>query len=128
MATATPGSPPPLLDLRTFDRLRQLDQGAGAALGRLVALFEEHAPRVLAELHAAADRQDAAVVERLVHSLKSSAGSLGTRRLMQLCGVIEERAGAGDLAAATARLDELRESIAAARAALRAALAAPPAP
>jgi HPt (histidine-containing phosphotransfer) domain-containing protein len=44
---------------------------------------------MLADLHQAASTGDAAALGRLAHTLQSSAGNLGARRLQRLCAEAE---------------------------------------
>lgn len=62
----------------------------------------------LAALEDAAARQDATALARGAHAFKSAVGSLGLRATQNLATTIEDRARAGDVAAASAGARDLR--------------------
>jgi signal transduction histidine kinase/DNA-binding NarL/FixJ family response regulator len=55
-----------------------------------VAMFEEEAPKRVAEIRQAAAARDSAALQREAHTLKSEARLLGARELAALCAAIEE--------------------------------------
>jgi HPt (histidine-containing phosphotransfer) domain-containing protein len=58
----------------------------------LIDLFLEQVAPILAELRSAAHVDDVQVVARIAHTLQSSAGNLGARRLQRLCADVETAA------------------------------------
>jgi CheY-like chemotaxis protein len=66
--------------------------------GRLVDLFTEGTPPVLAELRAAVAEDDFERVRRCAHKLKGSCQNIGATSMATLCGTLEEDAHAGTLA------------------------------
>jgi two-component system, sensor histidine kinase and response regulator len=89
-------SPPPesLLDPAAFQRLREW--GGDALLGKIVALFLEHAPTRLEEVEGGAAAADLHRVERGAHALKSSAANVGGVALQDLASRLEVAAESGD--------------------------------
>lgn len=99
----------PVVDRTAVERLQRI--GGGSLLNEMIALFLEHGvPRVDAAEQGMADA-DLDRVERAVHSLKSSAGNLGGRRLQMLAQTIEDHAEAGDAEAAGALVPSLRHEL-----------------
>lgn len=101
-----------LLEEAALAKVRQI--GGPQLLARLIDSFLEHAP---ARLEAAC-HGDLGEVERATHSLKSTAGNLGARRLQFLAERIESLSAAQDPAAVTALLGELERVFEATRVAL----------
>ncbi len=82
----------PVLDPAALEQLRALDDGDGEFLRSAIDLFLRDAGDKLQSLAAALAEGDAGAVEHLAHSLKSSAGHLGGRRMAAPCFELE-RAG-----------------------------------
>jgi PAS domain S-box-containing protein len=87
-------SEPSILDPATIDMLRQL---AGAKFGSIVSTFRDNSRRLMANIDLAYEQKDADQLMRAAHSLKSSAGQLGAKKLQDIMGLIELHAGEGDL-------------------------------
>ncbi|MBK6659907.1 MAG: amino acid permease [Proteobacteria bacterium] len=128
VARAVPAEPPPLvsvapselpaLDRDALESLKVLEgQGDGAAVQRVVSLFCEDAPRLLAVLRSAdfTDRQ------RATHALKSSAAQIGALRLANLCAATDTLLRQGDYERALERLPLIESEFETVRAALAAA-------
>ncbi len=98
-----PVSGPPVLDPAALEQLRRLDDGDGEFLRSAIDLFLGDAGDKLESLGLALRERDAARVEHLAHSLKSSSGHLGGRRMSAACAELERAAhggswnGTGDL-------------------------------
>ena len=116
--TATAPVPPPEsspgsdsgLDAGALARLRELDpDGRHGVVPRVLAAFETSLSRLLAQLQAARDSGDAAVVASVAHTLKSSAASIGALALAQACAEVESRLRAGPSPDLAADADRLRE-------------------
>ncbi|MEO8297555.1 MAG: CHASE3 domain-containing protein [Burkholderiales bacterium] len=98
-----PTAPDPLLDLPVD--LRVLDQLLGndpVATERILGEFKRSAADNAAALLAACDRGDIGQAGAQAHKLKSSAGTLGARRLAALCQDIEQASQAQDITTVTA--------------------------
>ena len=115
----------PILDPTALDQLRQLDDGDGEFLRSAIDLFLKDATEKLQDLAAALEARDAAAVEHLAHSLKSSAGHFGGRRMAASCAELERAARDGSLAdfgklgaAIDAELERLADELETQRAAL----------
>jgi len=86
-------SEPGDIDNSVIQSLLALDHDTGATrLQRLVALFKTVAPTLAATIRQAAHDGDEAALRQAAHSLKSSAGALGARRLADRCAEIETAA------------------------------------
>jgi CheY-like chemotaxis protein/HPt (histidine-containing phosphotransfer) domain-containing protein len=78
-------------------------------LPELSELFQDEAPRLLQAMHTAIDETDHQQLAAAAHTLKSSAASLGSRDLADLCQHLEALGRSGTTTGAdryTARLDE----------------------
>jgi HPt (histidine-containing phosphotransfer) domain-containing protein len=98
--------PGPLLDPAAFQRLREW--GGDALLGKIVALFLEHAPTRLGEVEGGAMAEDLQRIERGAHALKSSAANVGGVALQQLASRLETAAESGDWSEVNALLPPFR--------------------
>jgi two-component system sensor histidine kinase RpfC len=74
----------PAVDHAHLGRLRQLDQGDGF-FADVVREFISDAEQLVAELHAAAELDDAATFRDRAHALRSSAAYVGAQAMFQLC-------------------------------------------
>ena len=63
--------------------------GDRAFVVELIDLFLEQATPLVADLHTAASIGDEREIARIAHTLQSSAGNLGARRLQRLCADAE---------------------------------------
>jgi HPt (histidine-containing phosphotransfer) domain-containing protein len=83
----------PVLDPGVLSRLADEKLGGDPAfVVELIDLFVEQVTPMLTELHAAARVGDQKVVAHIAHTLQSSAGNLGARRLQRLCAEAESAA------------------------------------
>jgi two-component system, sensor histidine kinase and response regulator len=107
----------PLLQPEALVRLHRL--GGNRLVGEMIALFLTHGPEKVAALQAGAAAGNAPQVERAAHSLRSSAGNLGARRLQQTAATLETAAAEGvvDVDLAERLVREFEASAAALRAA-----------
>ena len=79
-----------VIDLAVIDGLRALDRKGGPSrVARAVSRFVEAAPTLAAAIREGCEKNDAESMWRAAHSLKSSAGALGARRLAERCAEIE---------------------------------------
>ncbi len=80
-------SNPQSLDTAALQRLKKL--GGAAFVIKMIDLFVEYGGSKIAEARAAQTAANIEGVERAVHSVKSSAGNVGARRVQQLAQEIE---------------------------------------
>jgi two-component system sensor histidine kinase BarA len=107
--TPQPQDETALLDPETIERLLQAAQsGRRDFIDRILALYQTHAPRVLADLRAAAERSDDIGVAAAAHSLKSMSLNMGVARLAAHVASIEDAARNGRALPATDKVEELR--------------------
>lgn len=93
----------PVIDPKVMQELRDL-QAAGAPgfLVELIDIFLKEQVQHLARLRKAFQDRDAAMLERVAHTMKGSCGNLGARELSKVCAELQgvarsadwERAGA----------------------------------
>ena len=113
------------LDEAVSEKLRHI--GGDQFVGELFNLFLDHAPIRIEEAVAGSHHGDFEMVERAVHSLRSSAGNIGAQRLQQLCSQIEILAVQKNSASLAPLIGQLEESFAQVRARLeRARIAVTP--
>ncbi|KLI99417.1 hybrid sensor histidine kinase/response regulator [Luteimonas sp. FCS-9] len=108
---------PAVLDGEVLDDLRDL---LGDDVDRLVAVFLDDTPRLLATFERAAAAGDHEAMREAAHSLKSSSANLGALALSAEARGIEAAARAGTLDDAEAAVGRLTAAFARARDALRA--------
>ena len=97
-----------------------------ALLKRLVRLFFEEAPKLVADIRAALAREDRQALRRAAHSLRGSAAVFQTQTLCGLASEVEDlAAGDADLATAAATVAAMEEEIERLAPALRALERAP---
>lgn len=101
------------LDPDALDRLHRI--GGNAFVVEMIELFLENAPLRLASARGAMDSRDQGTLHRAVHSLKSTAATLGAYALRNAAGKVEARAKAGALEEVPALLDHLEREITEAR-------------
>jgi two-component system, sensor histidine kinase and response regulator len=103
------------LDTRVLADLDVLGGGDPEFVVDLVRLFTEQAPRQLDAARAALDVRDYGAIAKAAHTLKSSSGYLGAKRLSELCAQLEKRANGGETSELTRMLEELMAEYDAAR-------------
>jgi HPt (histidine-containing phosphotransfer) domain-containing protein len=82
--------------------LRALDRKGGPSrLGRAVTRFVESTPSIVNTIRESHAKGDAEALWRAAHSLKSSAGALGAKRLSLVSAEIESGARTSGVAAVT---------------------------
>ncbi|MEW6084908.1 MAG: Hpt domain-containing protein [Chloroflexota bacterium] len=75
------------IDQATFDELKQIS-GADF-INELIDTFLDDAPKLVFQIRAALDAQDADSFRRAAHSLKSNAATFGAARLAELAKEME---------------------------------------
>ncbi|MEO5771375.1 MAG: response regulator [Burkholderiaceae bacterium] len=99
---------------QTIDRqalLKQLQFGGRlrpTLVAKVIGLFLSDTPSILGDLAQGLERQDQRAVERAVHTLKSSAASVGAFALSELAGLAEGHARSGSLHAVQQHVAEIR--------------------
>lgn len=83
----------PVLEGAAIDRLTRL--GGEDLVRQMVDLYFEHGPDRLELMSQGVAADDASLVERAAHALKSSAGNLGARRLQHTAEMVEALAAEG---------------------------------
>jgi HPt (histidine-containing phosphotransfer) domain-containing protein len=95
------------LDVRTLTELRDSVGGDEDFLAELIDEFLEDAPTQLRSLREAATSGHAEAARRAAHTLKGNGRTFGATELASLCQEAEAAAGAGDVDAVLARVDEI---------------------
>jgi HPt (histidine-containing phosphotransfer) domain-containing protein len=110
---------PPVASATERQRLSRIDRRAllerlkvggrvrPALVAKVIALFLADTPPILKELALSLKRDDQRAVERAVHTLKSSADSVGALALSELAGLAEGHARRGSLDAVREHVSEL---------------------
>ncbi|MBA3502091.1 MAG: response regulator, partial [Deltaproteobacteria bacterium] len=87
-----------LLHVAQLEIIRSLQEdGQPDLIAELATIYAEQATNCLDELSTALATGDATTIARVAHGLKGVSANLGARRVVTLCGGIEERAQAGVL-------------------------------
>ncbi len=116
LTSASIASPPQaILDDHRLDAARALQKpGKPDLVVRLVELFVETTPPILAELDAALAAGDAAGVKAAAHRVKSGSANLGATEVARLAGQVEALAREGTTAGAAPMVEALRKAYVAA--------------
>ena len=109
-ATAKAEARPPMnIDRQALlEQLRVGGRVRPALVAKVIGLFLADTPTILQALASGFERKDHRSVERAVHTLKSSAHSVGATALSELAGAAEEQVRSGALEAAHQQLGDLR--------------------
>jgi len=79
------------LDTRALDQIRALQGNRKPdLLLKVIRIYLESSPDLVCNLHEAVDRKDAAALQRVAHTLKSSSANLGASAMAALCKELEE--------------------------------------
>jgi signal transduction histidine kinase/DNA-binding response OmpR family regulator/HPt (histidine-containing phosphotransfer) domain-containing protein len=115
------------IDWTVLSGIRSLERpNAPSVVDRVVGLYLDGTPAILARLREAIDRGDVAATRDAAHALKSSSANVGAVQLVSLCRETEQLARAGSLEGAVERVARLEIEFARARDALDARLAGAP--
>jgi HPt (histidine-containing phosphotransfer) domain-containing protein len=87
-------------------------------LKNVAELFLKDTPIGLERLRDAVGAKDAALVSRLAHMMKGTAGNLGARGMAAICAEVEAHAAVGDIKSAPTRVYELNQEFDRVRSAL----------
>jgi CheY-like chemotaxis protein len=108
------------IDRAALERIRGLQRdGQTDVLGRVVRLYLENSPKILAEIEAAVAARDAGRLTPACASLRSTSASLGLQGISRLCGALQDLAAADGFERATVSLGILQFEHAAGCAALQ---------
>jgi two-component system sensor histidine kinase/response regulator len=108
-ATAASDAAPPAVDRTFIEQLRELDPDGGMALAaRILGIYVDSSAATFAEVERATAAGASMDLRRAAHSLKSSAGNVGAKRLSALLKAFETMGKDGRIDDARAQLDELR--------------------
>ncbi len=92
MAPAPPDTAAAPLDADALARLRELDpDGRHGVVERVLTAFQTSLTRMLGQLQAQREGDDATVVAGIAHTLKSSSASVGALALAKTCAEVERR-------------------------------------
>ena len=80
------------IDLSVLDGLRQMANGNGAVVQRIVALFVDHAPKAMNDIAHAHTNGDVDALRRAAHALKSMSMNIGALAVGQAAAGIESKA------------------------------------
>lgn len=107
-----------IVDIAALRRLLATIGGDFEDLDELRDDFMSSAPDLVAQMHAAIARTDAASLRVASHTLKSHAREFGLGRLHDLCAIVERTSSAGTIDTPDAHMDAIAEAEREARAAL----------
>jgi CheY-like chemotaxis protein/HPt (histidine-containing phosphotransfer) domain-containing protein len=97
-----------VLDMEAVARIRALQRpGAADVLAKIVHLYIDHSPGIVAAIRQSVKDADAASLRSSAHSLKSSSANVGAARVTAICRRLEAMGRDGQLAGAQAELDVL---------------------
>jgi two-component system, sensor histidine kinase and response regulator len=112
-AQAAPAPKDQVLDPQALQALRQLQREAGSdVLSRMIGLFLANTPELIRQMRQAIESRDGANLKMAAHTMKSSSGFLGARRLETLCRELEALGKSGDVDHAPQRLAEVEDEYA----------------
>ncbi len=99
---------PAAVDPKLLDGFRELDAGGGI-LAKLIDLFIENTPQVLAEARVALTHHSSPQLARAAHTLKGSCANFGAVRMREACARIEALANRGSLDGAGELIDQVEQ-------------------
>jgi CheY-like chemotaxis protein/HPt (histidine-containing phosphotransfer) domain-containing protein len=107
-----------VLDLSLLSGFRDIDDGPDCLLNKLIDVFLDNSPKLLAEARTALNEGNAKAVGQAAHTLKGSCSNFGAERLRQACFLLEQAGGEGNLGRAPELLAAVEKEYNRARAAL----------
>ena len=115
----------PALDAKALANIRELDDGEGAILAEVIAIFFDETPRHLEGLRNAFSAKDARELARVAHAFKSASGNVGATSVVKLCKELERVGRSGELADVPPLLREIEQQVEAVRPLLKAEMGTP---
>lgn len=114
-----------IIDIAVFEELREMVNHDGI-LESVIDSYTEETPKLLQAMHTAlaqlhrvaVDHNEALVLQRSAHTLKSTSATLGATHLAQLCGVLEALKPMRNWAEATALVSQIEAEYETVKAAL----------
>lgn len=94
-----------MINQETFDKL--LEIGGADLAQKVIDLFFEHTPGKVTNLREALESGDSKSIERMAHSIKSSAANLGLDTLREISSRLELAGNRGELEACQTLVPEL---------------------
>jgi HPt (histidine-containing phosphotransfer) domain-containing protein len=91
-----------VIDLNKFEEFR--DSMGADFIGEVVEVFNEDAPELLRQMHAALEHSDADLLRRSAHSLKSNSAAFGAMGLAELARELELQGKEGRLDGAAVKV------------------------
>jgi two-component system, sensor histidine kinase and response regulator len=86
-------------------------EGDRGLLEELLRLFAKECPNNVAEIRRAFEHEDAPLLERLAHTMKGSAASLGAKSVSEAARALEEQARSKSLDGAEAWIERLNAKL-----------------
>lgn len=109
------------IDPQVMAELRALEAGGSPTfLSELIDIFLKEQAQHLSRLRQAFDARNAAVLERVAHTMKGSCGNLGARELSRVCAELQGVAKTGDWPRAEALVVRIEKDAVAVESELRA--------
>ncbi len=107
----------PVIDTNTFNELKQMS--GEDFINELIDTFLEDGPKLIGEIQAALQANDADVFRRAAHSLKSNAATFGASQLAALAKELEALGKENKIQETGGRLEVLKEAYESASAELK---------
>jgi HPt (histidine-containing phosphotransfer) domain-containing protein len=112
--SATSNASEEIIDVAVFQELREMINHDGI-LESVIDSYVEETPKLLQAMHTAlahlhrveVDNNEAMVLQRSAHTLKSTSATLGATHLAQLCGVLEALKPMGNWTEATTLVSQI---------------------
>jgi len=95
------------IDLSLLGSFRDIEDGTESLLTKLIDVFLDNSPKLIAEAAAALETKNARALSHAAHTLKGSCSNFGAQRLRHTCFLLEQAGAEGDLS----RAPELLASI-----------------
>lgn len=111
-----------VLDTSALSQLIELDE-EGSVLVEVVETFLKDAPKHIAAMQQAISNNDAKLLDRSAHTLKSTAAAVGAVMLASICKEVEHIGRQGQVDPAKSSLPKVEEELKSAEAALALELA-----
>ncbi len=94
---ASPKGVADAVDLSLLGGFRDIEDGSESLLTKLIDVFLDNSPKLLADARIALEKHNASSVSQVAHTLKGSCSNFGAERLRQACFVLEQAGAQGDL-------------------------------